>query len=548
MRFRVYLSLAFVVIFLSPFVYVPGRPVQAQAEKQKSQAGQVFGSGATVREPEHLRLVKVIPDVRKLPQATLDRHAVSKGKPFLVPDRDLQSKFKASRSNDEINAKVTGAAAAGSAPPQASTGAGPRPNVVGTRFNGLSQNLACGGCEPPDTQVGAGPNFLFETVNTTGLITDKAGNVQSIFDLHFFTLPGIFISDPKVRYDPLSDRWFFTIISTSGAADGSGLWFLAVSVDSNPFSWFLYAAEGLVGTFPDFPGLGISDDKVVITANAFQLPVGGPFVASELFVINKADLEAGSGAPNAVFFFDNRFFTVQPGHSLSATGGPLFMASSDFGSSSVYHVFTVNGTPPGPVVIPFADVPLDPGVGNLIIPPNAAQAGTPNLINTGDNRVLDVAYRNRLWVTANDGCFTPSFTSCVRFTEIDPIASTTLQDFDFGEVNGNFYYAAIQIVPDTSFDCGVGDDVVAVFTESNAGDFASAVASGRKDMCDPLNTFRSPAIVRAGQAPYFGGRWGDYSGAGLDPVAGAVWVAGEFTLADSEWGTVISNVFFSGGL
>ncbi len=37
MRFRVYLSLAFVIILLSTFVYVPGRPVQAQAEKQKSQ-------------------------------------------------------------------------------------------------------------------------------------------------------------------------------------------------------------------------------------------------------------------------------------------------------------------------------------------------------------------------------------------------------------------------------------------------------------------------------------------------------------------------------
>ncbi len=35
MRFRVYLSLAFVIILLCTFVYVPGRPVQAQAEKQK---------------------------------------------------------------------------------------------------------------------------------------------------------------------------------------------------------------------------------------------------------------------------------------------------------------------------------------------------------------------------------------------------------------------------------------------------------------------------------------------------------------------------------
>ncbi|TMJ10581.1 MAG: hypothetical protein E6H02_07980 [Bacillati bacterium ANGP1] len=398
-------------------------------------------------------------------------------------------------------------------------------------MSGLFELLACGGCEPPDTQVGADSNYIFEAVNTAGLITDKTGNVLALFDLHSFTPgepPDFFIGDPKVRFDPLSGVWFFSIISLSGAPDGSGLWWLGVSGPSDPFHWVIYNFEGVAGTFPDFDALGISDDKVVLTANAFASET--TFVGAEVLVLSKAELEAGMPSLDAALFVDGRFFTIQPAHSLSPTGGPLYMASSDPTSSNVYHVFSILGTPPGAVSISFTDVPLDlVNVGPLVTPPNAAQAGTSNQINTNDNRALDVVYRDGgIWVTANDGCTDSSFTflSCVRLTRIDAAQMIRTQDLDFGEAGGNFYYGAIQVVSDPSV-AGT-DDLIVVFTESNPSDF--------------------PSVIQPGLAPYLGGRWGDYSGAGEDPssaFAGTAWVAGEFTEGDGEWGTAIVNVAFT---
>jgi hypothetical protein len=399
--------------------------------------------------------------------------------------------------------------------------------------------------------VGADPNYLFEAVNTAGVITDKAGNVLALFDLHFFTPgepPDFFISDPKVRFDPLSGVWFFSIISLSGAPDGSGLWWLGVSQPFDPFHWSVYSFEGMPGTFPDFDALGIGDDKVVLTANAFDSAFN--FVAAEVLVLNKNELEAGSASIDAALFADSRFFTIQPAHSLSLTGGPLFMASSDNGASAVYHVFTVMGVPPGPVSVPFSDVALDlVNVGPLITPPGATQAGISNLIDTGDNRALDVVYRDGvIWVTANDGCIDSSFNflSCVRFTQINTAAMATTQDLDLGEPGGNFYYGAIQLVPDPTFP-GT-DDVIAVFTESSPSHFASVMASGRMEAIDSSSTFRAPVLIQAGLAPYPGTRWGDYSGAGIDTssgLSGTAWVAGEFTGGDGEWWTVIANIGFA---
>ena len=530
-----------IVVLLSTLITGPGPMVQAQLKEQDLKLHRQFKAS----------LVKAV-DVRRLSRLSLagrTRGAARKAIRRLVHNRRLHERAKSLNSHEAM--KVKHAWASGSHPPRTSTGSGQGPDAVtGAPISGLFESLACG-CEPPDTQVAADSNYLFEAVNTAGLIADKAGNVLALFDLHAFTpgaRPGFFISDPKVRFDPLSGVWFFSIISVSGAPDGSGLWWLAVSQPSDPFHWMIYNFEGVAGTFPDFDALGISDDKVVLTANAFSSETS--FVGAEVLVLSKAELEAGMPSLDAALFVDNRFFTFQPAHSLSPTGGPLYMASSDPDYSQVYHVFSILGTPPGAVSISLTDVPLDlDNVGPLNTPPNATQAGTSNLIDTNDNRALDVVYRDgRLWVTANDGCLDASFNflSCVRLTQIDTAQMVRTQDLDLGEAGGNFYYGAIQVVPDPNI-AGT-NDLITVFTESNPSDFPSVMTSGRMEAMDPPNTMRSPVLIQPGLAPYAGGRWGDYSGAGADPssaLSGTAWVAGEFTESDGEWGTAIVNVAFT---
>src|SRR4029077_19034457 len=105
-------------------------------------------------------------------------------------------------------------------------------------FIGMAAEESCGGCEPPDTQVAAGPNHVFEVDNVAGKIWDKSGHVvMATFGLNgLFNLNSmIFSSDPRIRYDTISGRWFISMLSldTSDTTTAStGQYNLAVSTSS----------------------------------------------------------------------------------------------------------------------------------------------------------------------------------------------------------------------------------------------------------------------------------------------------------------------------
>src|SRR5205807_8388948 len=148
---------------------------------------------------------------------------------------------------------------------------------------------------------------------------------------------------------------------------------------------------------------------------------------------------------------------------------------------------SVGGTASGEMKISLTDIPVElVNEVHLDRPPNAALAGNSAPIDTNDSRALDVAYRDgRIWVVANDGCLDSSsnFLSCVRRTQIDTAQMARTQDLDFGEAGGNFYYGAIQVVPDPNI-AGT-DDLITVFTESSPSHFPSVMASGRVEAIDP---------------------------------------------------------------
>jgi len=141
-----------------------------------------------------------------------------------------------------------------------------------TSFIGLN-NLD--GIEPPDTQIAAGPTNLLEMVNLETRILTKTGATVSTQTLNsFFGLASTISSfDPKVRFDPISSRWFAVLISENGTSDAtstSGQWNLLVSTSSDPTgSFVVYRLPSVTSSFPSFPAIGISDDKIALTANAY---------------------------------------------------------------------------------------------------------------------------------------------------------------------------------------------------------------------------------------------------------------------------------------
>jgi hypothetical protein len=408
--------------------------------------------------------------------------------------------------------------------------------------------------------------------------------------------------------------------------------------------------------------MGISDDKVVLTANAFT-NCSGSFLGAEAVVINKANLVAGTAASAVFLAPDAGAFTFRAAQNLSADPNIYMVAHNGGAGTTNMRVYTITGLPgsggvtmtgtivvggvgqsgrtvqlklgsstvattstdgsgaytfngvaagtynvkilavPGPGNFT-GNISLDgvgvsgrkvkvkgvvgtvktdgsgnfssPGVpaGNhnvtvkkvLVVggggvtttfvdrtvlalnqPPDAQQSGGAPLIATNDNRLLDAAFRNgSLFTTACVGCI-PSGDSvnraCVKVTQIlNPATTATVnQDFNFGINAIYMYFPAISITSN--------NDVISVFSRSSSAEFAGVWASGRLST-DGANTFRTPTLIKAGEAHYnpFASRWGDFSSVAIDPSDQTkAWVSGEYACPGgcggngSNWGTWIGQ-------
>jgi len=495
----------------------------------------VWAQGPTA-EPETVLLhPDGVVNVQDLPRVG-PRVPVHREMPFLVPDlqelRDTKAQHSAARTQPAPTASAT-VTAAGLTTPSTTTG-----------FIGLRRSES-GGWIPPDTQVAVGFDHVVEAVNLEGRIWSKTRDLVRTFDLNSFFQTSAQLSDPKIRFDAASQRWFIAVISYNTSFT-AGAWRLAVSTSPDPTSTFLRYTAATSKSAPDFPALGINDDKVVLTANAFR---GNSFLGTEFLVIKKADLVSGSSAASSYFPPPQGLFTIQPAQSLSSTCSgsvcTLYMAAVAYNSATSIRVWSVTGVPgvgAGPTVSTVNFSLLSP----LTSPPDAKQLGTSTLIQTNDNRLLDAAYRDgKLWVSAGSACTPSGDTStraCLRLIQFATSSGISKsQDFDFGQTGLYYYYPAISI--------DGGGNLISVFSGSSAGLFAGVYASGRRST-DVANSFQSPVLIKDGENSYtpFANRWGDYSGAAMDPSnSGIVWVAGEYARIEggSEWGTWIAPLQMS---
>jgi Abnormal spindle-like microcephaly-assoc'd, ASPM-SPD-2-Hydin len=444
------------------------------------------------------------------------------------------------------------------------------PTLASAGFAGLAfPNSQCGpGCEPPSMEVAAGPSNVVEVTNIVGRISDKSGNDLSDFNLNTFfgVATDIFSSDPKIEYDTLAQRWFISFLTfdtTDPSTAQNGFWNLAVSIDSNPLDGFNKYQIETPGDFPDQPPLGFNDDKVVTGGNSFScVPdcADGPYEGNEFLVWNKSELLAGADTVDTDFnppAADSSQFPIIPVKSRTSTSTLWMVSACVTGFSecdNMLNVWSITGVPgvggdSMPTLTTLTLAEIDP-------PPVAPQKGNPsNPIDTADGRLLDAAYRDGLlWASGNAACTPPSDTiarSCLQFVEVMTSGAnpTVGRDFAFGKKGSYQYYPSV--------DLDSADDLLTSFTESSSTEFPSAYVDGRL-ATEVNNVLGTPVVIQAGSASYNSPNpesgnsnafpWGDYSGAGIDPIdQTAVWVAGEYSasqptpLATPNWGTWIAE-------
>ncbi len=442
---------------------------------------------------------------------------------------------------------------------------------------------------PPDPSGAAGLNHVVSVVNSSIEWHTKTGiqqNSQSLRNFFSAAVPGTTDDpltgtfDPKVIYDQYSNRFVVVTLEQQGRDGGinnpsndRSRIYVAVSDDADPNgTWFGYSINSLVnigGTnyWADYPGFAVGQDAVYITNNVFKFDGDGAFGGSRLWVIPKTPFYSGGTPSNTIYDPSTlaglgfQLGTLQPAHTFGTTPGNTgtFLVSTavntSVGGNDFVDVIRIDNPLGGPS---FNYQAINVGdINTAFSLPGAPQSGTSTTVSTNDQRALNAVWRNNNLYLTNTVA-PPSGPDAGQATahwyQINTTNLNALTLADQGNIGGE------DIAPNTSTffpsiavnsvgDVGIG------FSASAATIFPGAYYTGRK-ASDLAGTVQSSGLLRAGQDSYvrtFGGprnRWGDYSGASVDPSNDSFWVFNEYALTrgnptapgdDGRWGTAFGN-------
>jgi hypothetical protein len=459
------------------------------------------------------------------------------------------------------------------------------PQTFGTSFTGAT--LSDTGAFPPDSMGAVGPSQFVVFVNgrlrsfnkTTGVIDGVLNADPDVFFASVMTpvTPPVvlnFTSDPQIRYDRLSGRWFLTIIdvpcaNASCSTTAPNRLLIAVS-DSGTISvstvWTFYFFQADATNFLDYPSLGIDANALYIGGNMFT--AAGSFVGCNAYVVRKSSVLGGG--PIIV----TTFVVVSSG----STAGPFAPRGVDNyapASNEGYFIGVDNATFGTLMLRRVSDPGGTPSIsGNASITVNSTSFPIPvdHLGNTGgnngrldalDDRLFAAHIRNgRLWTAHNikvnssgvGTTFGGQLRDGVRWYELNvPVGSGTPTVVQSGTIfdNASQTSAARQFWIPSVMVSGQGHAAIG-FSTAGAPYRANAATAGRL-ATDTLGTVQSVTNYTASSTAYNppfdpggsnGRRWGDYSFTSLDPNDDmTMWTIQEFCDSTDSYGVRVVKLF-----
>jgi hypothetical protein len=429
---------------------------------------------------------------------------------------------------------------------------------------------------PPDdmgdvgtTQIMATANVRMKVFNkvpvTAGALTTPLGSstttLSSVLsvDLNVFfsdtALKITSISDPHVRFDRLTQRWFIVAIEVDhlqnnycciGVSDGPTL---SSSSNFTLYYFRVSSTGGLSTDFFDYPTLGIDKNSLYIGGNMF-FKGNSPFTGCNMWVVNKADLIAGTltvtGFPHNVTGTD--IYTPQGVHNddPAATEGYFIGASQTLYGKIVMKRVSYSGSTP----TLSADIPLttqmtyDP----LFTP---SQGGVA--LDGDDVRFLGAMIKKNkitnistLWTAQGsrmDSLGVGGFTDTnnrngVIWYEIGNLATThdILQSASLYDTSGTGTSIVHYIYPSIAMN-GQGHNFMG-FTSVGASKHAQGGVAGRYST-DAPGSFGVPFDITTTASTYNPGsnRWGDFTQTVVDPLDDmTMWTFTQYAPTTNAWG------------
>ncbi len=422
--------------------------------------------------------------------------------------------------------------------------------TIGLNFTGTTRSES--GFIPPDTMGTVGNDHIIEMINGRYVVYDKTdGSELTNTTLNSFWADagaphtGSFSFDPRVQYDPFSERFY--ACSVDNPSNANNIMF-AVSNSSNPLDgWtgFSVDSDSDDAQWADFPQMGFSRDQIVISNNMFATG-SGPF-EQNMLIIPKADILGGTPTlANATLLESQRAntgggFSLQAPIDLDNSSQPLRLFSNSAGGAGALATIEIGGTLSSPVIDNIADVTGLTAYGS---PPTADQPGTaPNLDSGGD--------RTRSALTLIGGKLYG-----IHGAENPDTGKAALQWYRLDA--DTLALEAEGLIADEDLDLIYGSisanesgDIVVGFTGSSDTQFASAYAVVGDTDEFGIVTFGDLILTREGLGEYdvvagMRNRWGDYSATVLDPTDHSrFWTFQEYASGTNQWAVNITEIRIS---
>jgi hypothetical protein len=424
--------------------------------------------------------------------------------------------------------------------------------TVGNGFEGITQN----GFIPSEPTVGGGPLNILSCGNVSVTVTNKDGTSRvETNGATFFGAPAGegAISDAQCYYDALRGR-FVAVCFTQGTSPSNfSNFYLAISKTNDARgAWWLYkfdmTKDGALQTnnWSDYEGLGISDDKIVFSAQQFTFNAN-QYQYQKLRILDRAAAYSGAAlAPLDIVNFAappggdaNDNFVTKPARNLTAGDNTIYLLNIRTGSGSHVTYRTLTGPPASAALATVNFVT----VSAYSAPPDAPQQGSANLVATNDCRPTDFYTRNGVLIASWHTAATISATSvsAIRLFRLRISDRVVLTDETFGAASTFYYYPAVTVDSVGTIFLG--------FDRSSSSEFPSAYASGKRRSDGAIEP---SALLKAGVAATAQSRWGDYTGIDQDaslssPGQSVAWYAGQWNKATNVFGTWINKLTFTYG-
>jgi len=434
------------------------------------------------------------------------------------------------------------------------------PQTPGVGFNAIT--LAESGFIPPDstgdvglTDIFVAANGRFKTFSKTG----AAGSLNVTADTFFNSVRnGSGISDPRVRYDRLADRWIVAGINTGGVNNRI---VLAVSnsgtITAGTVWTFFFFQCNTGGTaddnnaFADYPTMGVDNNAIYIGCNMFK---GNPlsFWGATAWVVRKSSV-LGAGP---IVFTPFRQICTQTGVGIYT---PLGVDNWNASATEGYFI-GVDGIAFSQLVMRRitnpGGTPTISGNINLTVPTTTSPSTVPALgstvpLSAVDDRLFDaqichnkITGARTLWTGHHFRMNSTGVASTTggrhgsRWYEIGNLSGTpsliqsgSLFDPAASSIK-NYWFPGITVTGQGHMAMGV--------SYAGTANQAGVAAAGRL-RTDALGTTRAPDLVQASSSSYNvqGGseqRWGDYSRTAVDPADDMTcWTFQEWCNATNSW-------------